>query len=269
MNRHLLTLCTLGVLMLSASTLFAEPSGYSGRTSTTSAGCGSCHGSSASSATTVSLQPGTNTTVAPGSITQFTIVVAHPTQRVAGVGIAVRTTPTGSTAAGTLAAINGQMTRLRQGEITHSAPKSMQGGQASFTVQWTAPSQEGTYYLQAIANACNGNGNEDSGDLWAFMQPVEITVTTATTVHENGFSPTMIVAPNPVLNGISPELLQLPAGATMAQIVAPDGSMVYQQRLSGATASLPLQLPHLPSGTYAVLVHTRTGLVRTRMTILQ
>jgi hypothetical protein len=255
-----------------AGTLHAEPSGYAGRTSTSSAGCGSCHGSLANSATTVQLQAGTSTTVAPGSTTSFTIVVAHASQRVAGVGIAVRTTPTGAVAAGTLAAINGQMTRLRQGEITHAAPKAMQNGQATFTFQWTAPSQEGTYYMQAIGNACNGNGGEDAGDTWAFMEPVAITVTTATSVADDTtplhVAAGMVVAPNPVIAGTVAELMNLPGDARMLQIVAPNGVVAFQRDLAAQGTSNPLALPELPSGTYAVLIHTRTSVMRTPLTVL-
>ncbi len=262
--------CILAMALCVASfTAHAEPSGYSGRASATSAGCGTCHGGSASSATTVSLLGGAPTSVLPGSTTQFTIVVAHATQRVAGVDIAVRTTATGSTAAGTLAVIAGQGTRLRQGEVTQSTPKTMSNGQATFTFNWTAPTTEGTYYLQAVGNACNGNGSDDSGDRWAFMQAVPIVVSSVNSINEDIDAPALVVSPNPLYGGAPLLINGLPATANRLSIMASNGAMVYSVDIDPSASEQPFNLPNLPSGTYAVLVSTRTGVVSAPLVVLK
>lgn len=260
----------VAVLAVAVEGAKAEPSGYSGRTSTLSGGCGDCHGNDPSSATTVSMQAGTPTTVTPGSKTTFTIVIAHASQKLAGVGIAVRTTPTGNTAAGALEVISGQITRLRQGEITHSSPKALSGGQVTFSFNWTAPTQEGTYYIQAIGNACNGNGRDDSGDTWAFMQPVAITVSSTSDVNESEpQAPFLQISPNPLMSGTAAMLHGVPADARHLTVVGVSGAVVYECDLAGEASDQPANMPELPSGTYAVLVNTRVGVVRTSLVVLR
>lgn len=261
----------VAVLAVAAVGAKAEPSGYPGRTSTISGGCGDCHGNNASSATTVSLQAGAPTTVLPGSTTMFTIVVAHATQRLAGVGIAVRTTPTGTTAAGSLAVISGQITRLRSGEITHSSPKAMSGGQVTYSFNWTAPTQEGTYYIQAVGNACNGNGRDDDSDTWAFMQPVAITVSSTNDVDESEpQAPYQFqIAPNPLVSGVAAMLHGVPAGARHLSIVSANGMVVFERDVTGEASDQPAEIPSLPSGTYAVLVSTRTGMVSVPLMVVR
>jgi hypothetical protein len=145
-----------------------------GKTSTSSSGCGSCHAGSSSSATTVSLTSG-STTVTAGSTNTYTIQVAHSSRTGAGINIAVKTDQTGNTNAGTLS-VSESGIQVLGGEISHSARKTMSGGSASFTFSWTAPSTPGTYYLRAIGNAVNSNNSSDANDLWNWMTPIAITV---------------------------------------------------------------------------------------------
>ncbi|MES2766533.1 MAG: choice-of-anchor V domain-containing protein, partial [Bacteroidota bacterium] len=145
-----------------------------GKTSTTSVGCGSCHGSSSNSSTSVTRSSG-STTVNAGSTTTFTIQVAHSSRSAAGINIAVKTDQTGNTNAGTLTEDESGL-QMFDGEVTHNTPKSISGGSASFTVSWTAPTTAGTYYLRAIGNAVNGNTSADGNDHWNWMSPVAITV---------------------------------------------------------------------------------------------
>ena len=115
--------------------LIASSGGQTGRTSTVSSGCGGggCHGSSANTATTLRVQQAVDgkISVTPGSQTTITVIVAHATRPAAGVNIAVKTTATSSTAAGTLALIAGEGLRISAGELTHSTPKNFTAGDPS------------------------------------------------------------------------------------------------------------------------------------------
>ncbi|MCX6141128.1 MAG: T9SS type A sorting domain-containing protein [Candidatus Kapabacteria bacterium] len=244
------------VFALIPTMLFADPNGKAGRTSTSTAGCGDCHGASASSSTRVTLEGGPRK-VLPGSTTTFTVVVAHSSQPRAGVGIAMRTTQTGSTNIGTLAFAAGSGLRLRGAELSQSAPQTMSGGSFKFTFTWKAPSQVGTYFLQGIGNAVNGNGREDSGDSWAWMTPVAITVEAATSVEED-VAPIAMIYPNPYSSGSILHLGNELTGATRIQLIDVRGSVVFNEVLELTHGTLPVPLAGLHSGVYAILASNAT-----------
>jgi hypothetical protein len=194
----------------------------------------------------------------PGEKREFTVLVAHASAKVAGVGVAVRTSATGSTAAGQLAVIPGMGLRLRGSELTQSAPRTMTGGQASFSFTWTAPTTEGTYYIQAIGNACNGNGSEDSGDDWNWMTPFEIKVEKPTSVDEDnvrGFN--LAIFPQP-WNGTEQLMISgLEPTDDAMRIVDMNGSTVQNICLCDVNSSpepQPLRNVTLPKGVYAIVV---------------
>ncbi|MGA2298540.1 MAG: choice-of-anchor V domain-containing protein, partial [FCB group bacterium] len=141
-----------------------------GRTSTTSSGCGSCHGSNSNSETSVSIVSGSGSfVVAPNSVTTFTITVTNSNEVAAGIDIAVKTDQTGDTDIGTLAPVSGGGLHVDGSELTHISPRTLSGGTCTFQFKWTAPSTPGTYYMRAIANAVNLNGVADAGDHWNWM----------------------------------------------------------------------------------------------------
>ncbi|MCS7169201.1 MAG: immunoglobulin domain-containing protein [Candidatus Kapabacteria bacterium] len=157
--------------------------GYSsGVTGLTTSGC-SCHGTS-SSATTLTAQSSSGSfRTRPGQTLNLTVIVAHNTQSAAGIDIAVHN-QSGQNA-GSLSPGSGSGLQLSNNELTHTQPKTMSGGQASFSFSWTAPTTPGTYTLRAVGNAVNGNGNAN-GDAWNFMSPVTLTVAGITVVEPNG-----------------------------------------------------------------------------------
>jgi len=172
-------------IILYAVYVYANEGGRVGRTSSTSAGCSGsgCHASSANTQTSVSVTSGSGSfTVAPNSTTTFTVTVTNSNKQAAGVNIAVKTDQTGSTDAGSLSPESGSGLQNSGGELTHSSPKTMSGGSASFSFTWTAPSSTGQYYLRVVGNAVNSNGNPDAGDLWNWMTPQAITVASAARV---------------------------------------------------------------------------------------
>ena len=63
-----------------------------------------------------------------------------------------------TTDVGTLASLTGQGTQLIAGGITHSAPKKVVNGVATFEVGWTAPGSPGGVNVQVWALAANGDG---------------------------------------------------------------------------------------------------------------
>lgn len=166
------------VFIAGSTFLIANPAGYVGRALPTSSGCGGggCHASTKNAATTVSVDGVPSVTMQVGEVRQFTAIVAHASRPSAGIDIAVKTSATSQTNAGTLSAVSGQGLYVSGGELTHAAPKSMSGGKATFAFKWTAPTKAGTYYLCITGNAVNGNGREDQNDLWNFMTPIVITV---------------------------------------------------------------------------------------------
>lgn len=143
------------------------------------------------------MTPGSST-VNAGATVSFTIQVAHSSQQSAGVNIAVKTGENSETDAGTLTPAAGSGLKSVGGELTHATPKSMSGGNASFSFTWTAPSTPGTYYLRAIGNAVNMNG-QSNGDSWNWMTPIAITVTEPTSVEPTLTSiENIAITPNPI-----------------------------------------------------------------------
>lgn len=181
------TLSSIAFVIAITLAVYARSSGYTGLTSSTSSGC-NCHSSSANSNVSLSVSSESGSfTVQTGSTTNFTITVSssNSNHSAAGIDIAVKTTTTGETNAGTLSPGTGSGLQLSSGELTHSSPKSLQSGSATFTFSWTAPSQPGNYYLRAIANCVNGNGSADANDQWNRLAIQTITVQEAPSITVN------------------------------------------------------------------------------------
>jgi len=152
-NKILFNLLFLGGLTLSLITLESYSTGY---TSTT--GC-SCHGNN-NAATLIAIAGFPSASYVPGITYTFTATVTNSTEVAAGLAL--------SASAGTLDTITGQGTTLGffgslQNIITHSSPKSMTAGTASFDFTWTAPAA-GTVNFNMAGNAVD-LANEESGDV--------------------------------------------------------------------------------------------------------
>lgn len=160
--------CFFLLLVLSAASGWAYPTGISGQTTS---GC-TCHSTSSSSATSLSLSG--STTVAPGSTTTFTLTLQNSSRPSAGFDLAI--VNSNGQNAGTLGTVSGQLTQIMGGELTHTQPKSLSGGSVSWQFTWQAPSTPGQYTVRAVGIAVNGNGNADANDQWNYLQSVTITV---------------------------------------------------------------------------------------------
>ncbi|MCX7880779.1 MAG: immunoglobulin domain-containing protein [Ignavibacteria bacterium] len=162
--------------------ILAYRGGISGQTDN---GC-TCHGSRNTNTTLTPISQSNTWTVEAGSTNTFSVRVGNSGYSYAGVNIAVKTSQTGGSNAGTLSPVSGSGLQSSGGELVHSEPKNY-SNYASFDFTWTAPTTPGTYYLRAVGNAVNNN-NQTSGDQWNFMTVQEITVVSSPTIT--------VVAPN-------------------------------------------------------------------------
>lgn len=200
-NKKSLLIALLLITSLSYTAyLFARNTGVANRTAKNQ-GC-DCHGVTPSSQTALSaISQSGSFTVAPGSKTKFTITLSHPSLTKAGIDIAVKTSESGATNAGTLEAVSAGL-KLSNGEIVHSAPASLNNGKVEFTVSWTAPTVPGTYFLRAAGNAANGDG-EEGGDQWNWMTPITITVDNLQNVTDNFNESSIFAYPNPLSQNVT------------------------------------------------------------------
>ena len=173
-NIYKVNLLIFVLFVSSLSFVFSRSGGITGQTNS-GCGGGSCHGSSSSN-TTVTISSSGGFEVNPDATVSLTVSVENSSgQTKAGVNIAVHTTSSGSSNAGTLTA--GSDLSLSSNELIHKTTggKAISSGKATFDFQWKAPSTAGEYYIKAAVNATNANGNT-GGDQWALMTPKKITV---------------------------------------------------------------------------------------------
>jgi hypothetical protein len=127
------------LLLLSSSPTWARGGGIA------ASGCQGCHGQ-ASHTVTVDVSP---TPVTPGATVTVTVTVRGSG---ANAGLYLTTTR------GTFTVVGGQGTRLLNGDVVQASPKALSGGQATFNVQWTAPSMATGAELSAFTVLGNGDG---------------------------------------------------------------------------------------------------------------
>jgi hypothetical protein len=249
--------------ILTFGILQADPNGKSGRLLTNSGGCGDCHGSASSNTSVSMISKSGSFTVQPGGKAEFTAIVAHSSKTGAGVNIGVKSSPTSNTNSGTLDVVTGQGLKKSSAELVQSSPKTMTNGKAEFSFTWTAPTQEGIYYLMATGNAVNRNGG-DSGDEWNFMTPIQITVAASTDVEEFNQLSSLKVFPNPVQEySIFQFELQYPTEVSYS-IMNMMGQTIFTQQLGYMTSGLQsvnfIGLHSLlSSGHYMISIQTKDG----------
>jgi len=175
MHQVLKTIIFIGLIV---SVIAIVNASSDGRTGATVNGC-TCHGTSNTNTTvSVSAQSG-SFTVQTGSTTTYTVTVSNGSYDYFGTNIAVKTTESGNTNAGSLTASNSDL-QVSGGELTHTGPKNGSGS-AAFTFTWTAPSTAGTYYLRAAGNAVDNTGGTGN-DQWRLMTVQQITVVAPTEI---------------------------------------------------------------------------------------
>ncbi len=251
----------LAVGLTTATIVKADKSGKSGRTVVAGEGCGDCHGVNPSTATTVQLlgAPVQSMTMAPGETRAFTIEVAHTSMLAAGVNIAVKTTTSGNTDAGTLIAPAGSGLKMKVNELVHSAPKTMQGGKAQFIFSFKAPASPGTYYLRATGNAVNLDDIESADDSWNFMPTVSIVVEDPTSVLDVP-SLSNAIHPQPMGDASVAMLSGINDGEHDVDVMDATGAVLVHASNIIATngqLTLPSTVATLPRGIYAIIVRSQ------------
>ncbi|MBP9932328.1 MAG: hypothetical protein KBF25_01450 [Chitinophagaceae bacterium] len=140
----------------------------SGGISSAASGC-FCHGNSSSATTVIVSAPVTGYT--NNQIINFTVTVSNASRPAAGFNL--------ETNIGTIISGGAGTQVLSANEITHSSPKSMVAGTATWTFQWQAPaSGNGTLTLNLSGNAVN-LADGSVGDLWNTGNTLDIPFSTA------------------------------------------------------------------------------------------
>ncbi len=222
--------------------LYAHRAGMTGKTSTTSGGC-SCHSSGANSSVTVTNSSGSGSYVFdPNSTNSFSVIVANASQPACGVNIAVKTSQTGETNAGSLTPGTGLQNI--GGELTHTDALMLSGGQVTVNFTWTTPPTPGIYYLRAIGNAVNNNYSNDSGDIWNWMTLQQVTVAGITVSSPNGGESWCA--------GTAHNITWTSLGITTVKIeISSNGGSSYSLLTSGISAATGSWLWDIPSGQIA------------------
>jgi hypothetical protein len=148
--------------------VYLTTTSYSGGISSSSSGC-FCHGNSSSATTVIVSSPVTGYT--NNQIISFTVAVSNASRPAAGFNL--------ETNIGTIISGGAGTQILSANEITHSSPKSMVAGTATWTFQWQAPaSGNGTLTLNLSGNAVN-LASGSAGDLWNIGNTLNIPFSTA------------------------------------------------------------------------------------------
>ena len=138
---------SLGLSIVSCLAVsFASASAEAHRNGIASEGCTGCHSGGTTPMVTITSSPAM---ISPGQTVTFAVAIAT-TESYAGLFM--------TTDVGTLASLAGQGTQLIAGGITHTAPKKVVNGVATFQVGWTAPGSPGGVNVQAWVLAANGDG---------------------------------------------------------------------------------------------------------------
>ncbi len=161
------------VVLLSISiSLLADIDGRTGRTRKSStSGCGSCHGSSATTGVSVTIN-GPDTVVA-GQSAQYSMIITRTGKTGAGIDIAVRR--------GSLSAVSSG-TRVQSSEIVHNDDLPMSNGTITVLFNYNAPATVGLDTIWSTGIATNSLGNT-GGDEWNWSANRSIYVKLATGIN--------------------------------------------------------------------------------------
>ncbi len=163
-TRYLIAI-PVAVLFFATILLYATESGRTGRTlKTSTAGCGSCHGTTATSDVTVSING--PDTVDVGQTIQYSLSVTKLSKTGAGLDIAVRQ--------GALSPVSTNI-HLSNGELTQNSNIPMTGGTATVQFNYIASSTPGIDTVWATGLATNSDGGT-SGDDWNWSPSKRVVV---------------------------------------------------------------------------------------------
>jgi len=140
--------------------IYLSMSSYSGGISGQyTAGC-TCHGNGTPNPNTIVTVTGP-TAYAYNQVITYTVTVSNASELAAGFNLKCNI--------GQITSVGSGVQNFSTTEIGHNTPRSLTGGTATWTFQWTAPSSGSTPLQFNIAgNAVNLSGGPDAGDAWNF-----------------------------------------------------------------------------------------------------
>ena len=245
-SKVITTSVLLILIVFISATIYGDPGGRTGRTRKTStSGCGSCHGSSATTGVSVTING--PDTVTAGQTNQFSLIISRSGKTGAGIDIATRR--------GTLAAVTSG-TRVSNGEIVHNNDLPMSGGTITVLFNYIAPATQGLDTIWSTGLATNSNGGQ-SGDEWNWSanRPVYVKLATGVSapqaiakefeLHQNFPNP---FNPSTVISFSLPE-----RSHALLRIYDSEGKLVSElineERFEG-NYSVTFSSGALPSGVY-------------------
>lgn len=142
------------------SFLYSYPNGISGYTlKSGTAGCGSCHGSSANSSLIISISG--PDTLQPNQVGTYTLTMSGASGTACGVDIAASN--------GTLAIFDANL-KVSSGELVHTSAKNL----LTYTFKFTAPSSAGQYILYGTGCRKKNTWNHGTNFTINVNLPVEL-----------------------------------------------------------------------------------------------
>jgi hypothetical protein len=184
-NKNKIRLFLIFLLILEIS--LSLKSGTKGQTHQTNIGCGAnpCHRGIAEPLTEILITSKSGFKVAPSQSIDITIRVKNGSFNYAGINAGVKISSASPANIGTISNLC-EGCQLIDGEVTHTDPMQFVGDGYDFTFTWTAPLEEGQYYIKVSALAVNNNGNQ-YGDIWNTASQ-KITVTSGESIEINSFN---------------------------------------------------------------------------------
>ncbi|MBP6624767.1 MAG: T9SS type A sorting domain-containing protein [Chitinophagaceae bacterium] len=120
-------------------------------------GCGSCHGSSASSATSINISGIPGTGWVAGTAYNLTLSINNMSKSKAGFDLSV--------SAGTISNAPSGTMLMGGTELHHTTPGQAISGTTTWAFTWTAPASGTSVNFNVAGNAVDNSGDE-SGDVW-------------------------------------------------------------------------------------------------------
>ena len=96
------------------------------------------------------------------------------------------------------------------------------------------PTEPGTYFVQAIGNAVNGNGSADANDSWNWMTPRQIVVEPTNSITDVSANQDMVIVSPLPTSSTATVILPSDAsgGAYTVLVTASDGQTVYSEQIT-------------------------------------
>ena len=229
-----------GIVGISASTLFAYSSGPpEGRTGSPADSLKTCNDVGCHNSYALNSGTATFSIAVPSSYNlgeTLNITVSFGSSTTAKHGFEMSALDANNNHAGTFKSVDGNTQTSNGNYIKHTSAGSSQSGNASWKVQWTAPSSEeqGPVTFYASGNEANGNSLPTEDYIYTTTAEVSQVAATPTATATLTPSPTVMVTPTPECEvksmSVSPKKLPLKMGkdGVVTVTLEPDGNCSTQ-----------------------------------------